>query len=532
MRTAIMERTTPHVPFVILIVSGTVALLSSGSSAQEPLLQWDGDHLYDNLGSAIAALPDITGDGVPDVLVGDLSGDCNGTDTGAGYVYSGKDGTTLAIECGVGDGFGKSAAAVGDVDADGVCDYVIGGPAYRSALGDKAGRACVYSGGTGALLYQLEGEEQGNIFGYSASGVGDVDGDGVGDFLVGAIGYSFNAPFAVGRTYLFSGTSGTQIRYHDGEHQSDELGWNCAGVGDVDADGVPDYAATALYDAAGKVGAVYVYSGASGNAFYKWVGANPSTGFGFGLDGGLDWNHDGYGDVLVGAPGNLASDGNVHVYSGKDGTTLATVVGESFATQFGSSVANVGDMNGDGEPEILVGEPLNSELNHFAGRATLLDGRTLRRLYHFYGSGARDIQFGLHVAGGQDYNGDGIPDVIISEPAGSNQKPKGGRVTVFAGNDLFLQSIPDSATAGDVLELDTRGGPSGSLAIFVLEDLGGLSYFLPLQITMLDANGEMALTVTVPSGLAGLTATLQSFAQNVAGKHGTLDSGKETISFQ
>jgi len=303
-------------------------------------------------------------------------------------------------------------------------------------------------------------------------------------------------------------------------------------VGDVDADGVPDYAVTALYDALGKLGAVYVYSGASGNALYKWVGANPDTFFGFGLDGRLDWNHDGYGDVLVGAPGNLGTYGYVYVYSGKDGTTLATVVGEVYATQFGSSVANVGDMNGDGEPEILVGEPLNCELNHLAGRATLLDGRTLRRLYHFYGSGARDIQFGLCVAGGRDYNGDSIPDVIISEPAGSNQKPKGGRVTVFAGNDLFLQSIPDSATAGGVLELDTRGGPSGSLAILVLEDVGGSSYFLPVQIATLDANGEMALTVTVPAGLAGLTATLQSFAQNAPGKHGILDSGKETISFQ
>jgi hypothetical protein len=527
-----MERTTPRLPLVTLTASGMVILLSSGSSAQESLLHWDGDHANDNLGSAIASLPDVTGDGIPDVLVGEFSGDCNGTDTGAGHVYSGKDGTTYAVACGVGDGFGQSVAAVGDLDADGVSEYVIGGSAYRSSLDDKAGRVCVYSGRTGALLYQLEGKEQGNIFGFSASGVGDIDGDGVGDLLVGAVGYSFNYPVAEGRVYAFSGATGQEIRRHDGEHEYDEFGWNCAGVGDVDADGVPDYAVTALYDSLGKFGAVYVYSGASGNALYKWVGANQDTWFGNGLDGRLDWNHDGYGDVLVGAPGNLGSDGDVFVYSGKDGTTLATVVGETSGTQFGSSVANVGDMNGDGEPEILVGEPLNSELNHLAGRATLLDGRTLRRLYHFYGSGARDIQFGLHVGGGLDYNGDGIPDVIISEPAGSNQKPKGGRVTVFAGNDLFLQSIPDSATAGDVLEIDTRGGPSGSLAILVLEDLGGSSYFLPLQIAMLDANGEMALNVTVPSGLAGLTATLRSYAQNAAGKHGIRGSGKQTISFQ
>src|SRR5258706_4393091 len=135
-----MERATPLHPSVTMLAVGLMISFSGGSSAQESLLSWDGEFRADNLGSSIAALPDVTGDGIPDVLVGEFWGDCNGTDTGAGYVYSGKDGTTFAVACGVGDQFGYCGTVIGDVDSDGVPDYAIGGRAYWSSLGDKAGR--------------------------------------------------------------------------------------------------------------------------------------------------------------------------------------------------------------------------------------------------------------------------------------------------------------------------------------------------------------------------------------------------------
>jgi len=248
------------------------------------------------------------------------------------------------------------------------------------------------------------------------------------------------------------------------------------------------------------------------------------------MAGHLDWDGDGFGDILVGAPVNLYSDGYVYIYSGKDGSTLATITGETYGTQFGFSVANVGDMNGDGFPEIIVGEPLNDESFRASGRATLLSGRTLRRLYHFYGAGTGTTQFGIRSAGGLDYNADGIPDLIVSEPYGGGKDPKGGRVHLFAGNDLFLQAIPDDVTAADALVLDTRGGDAGALSMLVIRDMNGTPLFLPIQIATLDANGEMELAATVPSGLAGTTITFQSFSQKPGAKHGYVDSGLEVLS--
>jgi len=512
-----------------------LCILATSARAQSVILRWNGDDTGDGLGASFATLPDVNGDGVPEVLVGEIWGDCCGTDWGAAYVFSGKDGSTYLTECGSGtkfggDAFGRASASIGDVDGDGFADVVIGAPNYYSSLGNGAGRVCVFSGSSGALLYQVEGEEQGIGLGWAVAGIGDVDGDGRSDFLIGAPGFAYVYPPSIGRAYVRSGAAGALIRYHEGEEAYDQFGWNVAGLGDVDADGVPDYGMMAMYDPAVEYGAVYVFSGASGNPLYKWTGVHGFDFFGYGLDGHLDWNRDGYGDILVGAPVNLYSDGYVYVYSGKDGSLLATVVGEEYGTQFGYSVANVGDMNGDGYPEILVGERLNSELNKYSGRATLLDGRTLRRVYHFYGAGLREGYFGIKVAGGEDYNGDGIPDVIITEDAGTKAAPRSGRVTIFAGNDLFLQAIPDAVTAGDALVVDTRGGAPDALALLVLLDVSGTSCFIPLQLTTLDSNGEMELSATVPSGLSGITLTLQSFAQRSAGHHGFADSDKETVS--
>src|SRR6185369_11176143 len=274
----------------IASVSVSVVTWSSSSRAQTVLFRWDGANQDDNFGSAIAAMPDVSGDGVPDILVGSGYDDCNATDAGAAYVYSGEDGTTMMVECGSADGFGVAVGCMGDLDADGVADLFVGALGYTSSLGVGAGRVCIYLGQSGAFLYQVEGEEQGNALGFSAARIGDIDGDGRDDFLAGAIGYSYTTPSNIGRVYVYSGATGNRIRYHEGEEEYDHFGWNCAGLGDVDADGVPDYAIASQYDPAGIYGAVYVYSGKAGIPLYRWVGATRYGFLGLGLDGHIDWN--------------------------------------------------------------------------------------------------------------------------------------------------------------------------------------------------------------------------------------------------
>jgi hypothetical protein len=300
--------------------AGVVALASLALTpvvdAQAVLFQWDGEHKNDSLGWSVTSLPDVTGDGIPDVLVGAANADCGGTDYGGAYVYSGSDGTTYLVECGTGRGtvneqFGWSVADTGDLDGDGVGDFVVGGRSYETSIGVAPGRACVYSGSSGAFLYQVLGEQSGNGFGCSVAGIGDVDKDGGGDFIVGAIGYSNTYPSNIGRAYVYSGTNGSLIRIHEGEEEYDEFGWNMSGLDDIDLDGVPDYAVMAVYDPAGEPGAVYVYSGATGTSLWKWSGQGGVFHFGYGLDGHLDWDGDGHGDILIGAPSGLSSDGYV-----------------------------------------------------------------------------------------------------------------------------------------------------------------------------------------------------------------------------
>jgi hypothetical protein len=507
----------------------SLLFISPRLHAQEIIFHWSGAQ-NDQFGNTMATLADVSGDGIPEILVGAPGADCNTTADGAVYVYSGKDGTTFAVHCGVRlykwytDAFGASLADLGDVDGDNVTDYAIGGPVYYSSLGDGAGRVCVYSGKDGALMYQLEGEQKGIHFGATVAGIGDIDADGRADLLVAATEWADVWPSNAGRAYVYSGATGALIRSHDGEEEYDHFGYWVAGIGDVDADGTPDYAVTAQNDYPSYfIGVVFVYSGATGTLLYRWAGDATHFFFGVGVTGQLDWNGDGFGDIIVGGAGNLNTDGYVYVYSGKDGTILASAVGETFGTQFGYSVANVGDMNDDGYPEILAGEPLNSDLANFAGRVTLLSGRTLRRLYHFYGSGRADMRFGFRVAGGRDYNGDGIPDVMSSELAGDE-------ATLFAGNDLFLQATKKDVTAGDSLTIDTRGGGDGVLAALVLKEVNGTACFLSIQIGSLDVNGEMALDTSVPSGLAGITLKLQSYALRQNGQRGIVDSSSETIS--
>jgi len=64
----------------------------------------------------------------------------------------------------------------------------------------------------------------------------------------------------------------------------------------------------------------------------------------------------------------------------------------------------------------------------------------------------------------------------------------------------------------------------------VIRDMNGTPLFLPIQIATLDANNEMELAATVPSGLAGTTITFQSFSQKPGAKHGYVDSGLEVLS--
>lgn len=164
----------------------------------------------DETGGALGAMftslvGDLDGDEVVDVWASDFANTAKGPATGRAYVHSGKDGRLLRTLTGenAGDGFGIGSADVGDVDRDGFDDLVIGAWQHAAAAA-SGGKIYLYSGKDGRLLRTLTGRIPGETLGFDAAGAGDVDGDGVVDLLVTS-SWSHVKGFRSGRMYVISG---------------------------------------------------------------------------------------------------------------------------------------------------------------------------------------------------------------------------------------------------------------------------------------------------------------------------------------
>ncbi len=432
---------------------------------------------------------DVNGDGYDDVLIGAYTADPNGRrDAGIASVFHGGPGgvspTAARVLEGVTaqDRFGVSVGSAGDVNGDGYGDVIIGATALEGMPG-SAGSASVYLGGPTGLgetpQRVFHGVAQDDGFGFSAAGVGDVDGDGYADVIVGAHGASPGGHSGVGSTSVFhgsaSGIAETAARVLEGTARGERFGYTVRGAGDVNGDGYSDVAVTAVYGSPGGVtnaGTVSVFLGSATGlpmaAARVLRGGAAGDQFGNSLSTAGDVNGDGYSDLVVGAngsdPGGHERAGTASVYHGSASglpLTAAVVLGGDAALDFFSCTAGAGDVNGDGFDDLVVGAfGATRGGRRELGVVSIFHGSTkgipTTAVRVIEGTAAGDF-FGNAASSAGDVDGDGYADVVI----GAGQATRGGRdrtgeTRVFHGS---ATGIPERPV--EVFEGEAEGDQSG-----------------------------------------------------------------------
>ena len=241
--------------------SGT-AFVFSGKDGKL-LYRYSGDSVGDLFGNSVSGALDVNRDGHADLAVGAMLDDNGGRDSGSLRVFSGKDGKILYTVHGVtaGGWFGFAVAAASDVNGDGHPDIVVGAP-FDNPNGQWSGSASVVSGKDGKILYRFKGQSPGDGFGRSVSGVGDIDADGHADIIVGAHGDDNNGQDS-GSARVLSGKTGRILYTLEGDSKYDQFGVSVGGGGDVNADGRSDIIVGARLDGknARLPGSAFVISG-------------------------------------------------------------------------------------------------------------------------------------------------------------------------------------------------------------------------------------------------------------------------------
>ena len=333
-----------------------------------------------HFGHAVAGAGDVNGDGYDDVIVSAHHYSGPVADAGAVFVYLGSASGLAHIVHWRDDGdqtgarFGCSAASAGDVNGDGYADVVVGAEEYDAGQ-ENEGRAFVYYGSSLGPSQDANWVEENHhafgLFGCSVASAGDVNRDGFSDLLVGESGYD-GGETGEGRAYVYHGSSvglSTAPGWTEERNQTFEhFGGSVASAGDVNGDGFSDViVGAAFFDGSHQdEGRAWVFHGSAGglSASAAWFSDVDQDGayMGSSVASAGDVNGDGYSDVIVGGPGydggnNL--EGKAWIYMGSPtGVQSAiawTAEGNQDLAEYGSCVAQAGDVNGDGYADVVVG---------------------------------------------------------------------------------------------------------------------------------------------------------------------------------
>jgi len=387
--------------------------------------------------------------------------------------------------------FGRTAISLGDVNGDGVADLAVAAPfqdgdfvTFQIGFGvpQNVGKVFIVDGVSLAVLAIMTDPEFdlvqkqhfGGQLGASLSVSADINGDGVPDLIAGVPHHIENPDDPdtlinqAGKALIFSGKDGTLLlTLKDPTAEEDgRFGTAVVALDDVNSDGTADFAVGVPgkdiggEDGVANVGLTYIFSGKDGSLIRTLNdpprgGDEAGAAFGSALANAGDLDSDGVSDIVVGAPG----EGRVYVFSGKTGGLLYTIISPVADTvpSFGAAVAGGQDFNRDRKPDLVIGAPLSRG----RGAAYLYDGLngTLIRALKTPASQLH-AKFGASVCASPDLTGDKRGDVMVGAP-GQNVGQFGGAGEAFIYNGMngklfkTLVSATPQAHAGFGLGLAT-----------------------------------------------------------------------------
>lgn len=339
---------------------------------------------------------------------------------------------------GTDDFFGGEVDWVGDLDGDGFGEVIIGAQRYTAAV-NWEGRVAVRSGATDQELYSYEGTSPGEWLGQGVAGVGDVSGDGVPDFAAASWG-----SFLLVDSWIWSGADGGVLR------NIDNFGVSVAAVGDLTGDGLNEV----LFGDSGAFagGMAKVIEGGTYSVLYEipfpfqqFPGA---LAFGEEVAGMGDTTGDLVPDFVVGAPGSAGippcAPGFVMVYSGSDGELVNGIQVTTTYDRFGTTIADAGDLNRDGRADLFVGSPQccnTFQCGTITGAVLAIEPQTGTILDQVDGAMPESIDLGMKLSSPGDIDGDGVQDVL----AYSNSMTSGlDRVTAYSGATFStIYTVPE-----------------------------------------------------------------------------------------
>jgi hypothetical protein len=390
----------------------------------------------DQFGSAIASIGDLEGDGVDDLAVGAPFDDDNGENRGAVWILFMDSDGRVDLERKISDDeggfngnldnndlFGSAIASIGDLNNDGVLDLAVGAPLDDDGGDDQGAVWVLFLDTLGRVaqsqkISQLRGEFDGKLsdgdrFGGAVANIGDVDNDGVTDFAVGAPrdddgGSNKGAVWVLfmdndGTVKTLQKISSTEGNFDGNLNSDDRFGSAVAGIGDIDGDGVNDLA----------------------------VGANQDD------DGGSD--RGAVWILFMNTDGTVNSNQKISHNRGEFNGELHD------GDRFGRAVASIGDLDEDGVTELAVGAPGDDDGGQDRGATWILfmdnngEVRSETKLSsgnNFDGNLSDGDQFGSAIADIRDLDGDGVRDLTPGAPLDDDGGTDRGAVWV-----LFMQRV-------------------------------------------------------------------------------------------